>query len=74
MQIHVIAVLGRIDFLKGWPGLAWAGLGPGGPWKLEVKIHIIAVLFEINFQRAGLAWSGLAWDAPNGALGASRER
>ena len=37
MKIHIIAVLCRIDFLKGllglalagvgWPGLAWAGLG-----------------------------------------------
>ena len=30
VKIHIIAVLCRIDFLKGLPGLAWAGLGwPG---------------------------------------------
>ena len=50
-----------------WPGLAWAGLGapkwsPGRSWKLKVKIHIIAVLFRIDFLEpwAGLGWPGLA--------------
>ena len=54
-----------------WPGLVWAGLGwpglareaPGGSWTLEVKIHIIAVLFRIDFLKGwpGLGWPGLAW-------------
>ena len=50
-----------------WPGLAWAGLGapkwsPGRSCRLKVKIHIIAVLFRIDFLEpwAGLGWPGLA--------------
>ena len=63
MKIHIIAVLSRIDFLKGWLGLAWAGRGPGGPWKLKVKIHIIAVLFRIDFLEG---WPGLVWTVLGG--------
>ena len=75
VKILTIAVLIRIYFLKGWPGLAWAGLGcpnwtPGSPWMLEVKILTIAVLIRIDFLKGwpGLAWPGLAWEAPNGPL------
>ena len=52
MKILTIAVLIRIDFLKGWPGLAWsvlawAGLGwPGLDW-------------------AGLGWAGLDLAGPH---------
>ena len=43
--------------------LAWAGLGgskwsPGSPWLLEMKIHITAVLFRIDFLEG---WPGLGW-------------
>ncbi len=42
VKILTIAVLIRIDFLKGWPGLAWAGLGwaglvwPGLAWLFKL--------------------------------------